>query len=114
MRDRYTRDGSLTKDNYTGLLWDEKPILQVGGEELFNEGLVYETPSDGWRVPSIGELRTLWETTPQREDGWIYWTSSSFGRKNAWTVDFSDGTIRTYSLVGHAALILVKDLDRKV
>lgn len=118
MGSRYTRDGGLTKDTYTGLLWNEDVIMQVNGDELLEEYFTSEWLVDGWRIPTAGELLTLWETMPRGKDSWdamyTYWTSSNIGKRLVHTVDFSDGAIRHSSRLGSCAVILVKDSDRKV
>jgi hypothetical protein len=46
---------------------------------------------DGWRLPTIGELRIAWEQNVEGFASSSYWSSSEGNSNNAWSQYFGSG-----------------------
>jgi len=100
-------DGTIT-DNETGLMWQKSPAIYNGnaGITYGYVGRICEELSDGWRLPSLTELRTLLDTsrTPALPAGHpfidvrsdiLYWTGSHLGYDAVQALSFLEGFIDT-------------------
>lgn len=101
---RYQIDAQTVLDNFTGLRWQR---AVDAGTFNFNQAIMLcqnlALAGTGWRMPSIGELQTLVETTvsgPSVDPGAfpgspadLFWTGSlrAFATTDGWTVNFIRG-----------------------
>lgn len=98
-------DGSV-RDNETGLLW---PATDNNGDVDWATAKAHcQTLGSGWRLPTVAELLTLWDTGAQenqpctglltcrvtphiRLSGLTPWSDEAFSPTEAWYVYFNDG-----------------------
>ncbi len=89
-------------DARTGLEWQEEPVELVG----YDDALAYAASlGDGWRLPTVPELVSLWDYAAGRCDlfpdatGWTWTVDRYVGpdvdpdAPTAWLVLFRDGSL---------------------
>lgn len=105
-------------DPTTGLEWQADPPADVIGYE---DALAYAASlGDGWRLPTVPELVSLWDYTAGRCDlfpdatGWT-WTADRYvgpdvdpDAPTAWLVLFRDGSLDDAGLTFPAAVRCVR------
>lgn len=94
-------EDDLVKDNYTGLIWLQKPILDISQTDAIRNC------SDEYRLPTMTELATLYNRSSNSIDTTFfkalsngkYWTSSPLAGNSGkqWYIDFQRG-ISTYDI----------------
>ncbi len=107
-------DGTV-KDNFTGLTWVQNPTVMpaLTGQKTYVEAqdactqLVHAGLGPNvWRLPTIGELKTIYDTrfkNPRINTGYFssegaaYWSSTpSLPGSKAWTLNFKTGYLGSY------------------
>ena len=110
----YSSDGTEVTDAQTGLIWRRCTVGQTwanstctGGLTVFRheEALAHAMTQTGWRLPNVKELASLVDTTSVRPavnaaafpgtPTAAYWSSTPDVQtpSNAWSVDFTLGTV---------------------
>jgi hypothetical protein len=135
---RFTDGGDGTVlDEFTGLVWLKDwgcasmdwtdALAFAGGLEHGQCGLSDGSGAGVWRLPNRNELLSvvnISELSPavsrDGEDnpvfdnvGGTYWSSSSyvnFGGKNAWVINFNDGTVNILGKGVNASAVAVRDI----
>jgi Protein of unknown function (DUF1566) len=110
-------DDAAVLDKETGLVWEKTPSTGVGDwyDRLDRCFKLEVGRRKGWRVPTIEELASLVDTSqndPTLPPGHpfinvqpsIYWSATSRVPNvvNAWTVDFTIGTVVALAKTGNA------------
>lgn len=107
---QYVVKGAAVYDEKSGLTWQRCSYGQrwqegagcIGPVRTLAWNEAMRTPPEGWRLPTIDELRTLISVASNlaiNEDAFpdmdvdksIYWTSTPYGSSYAWIVDFNGG-----------------------